>query len=89
MISPRQSDHLIVHEIDDEVLLYDPEVDRSHGLNPTATVIWRHCDGRHSEVQIARVLEARFAVGFDQALADTSAVVQQMALEKIVQPANG
>jgi hypothetical protein len=40
-----RSEHLIVEEIDDEVLVYDSSVDVAHCLTPDAARVWRACDG--------------------------------------------
>jgi hypothetical protein len=33
-----------------------------HVLNPTARFIWERCDGRHSAADIARALQASYAL---------------------------
>lgn len=82
MTKPSKRDYLITHEIEEEVLLYDPTVDLSHRLNVTATFIWQHCDGEHTPEQIAQLLTDNFEVDYDCALADTHAVLEEMAVEK-------
>lgn len=36
---------LVVEELADELLVYDPGAERAHCLNRAAAVIWRGCDG--------------------------------------------
>lgn len=52
----RQQD-LIVEELADEVLVYDLTTDKAHCLNRMSALIWRNCDGKKSESEIAEVLE--------------------------------
>lgn len=40
-----RSDHLIVEELGDEVLVYDSNTDTAHCLSPDAARVWRACDG--------------------------------------------
>lgn len=46
-------DGLVVRELPDEVLVYDPESHRAHCLNSTAAAIWRYCDGETTAEEIA------------------------------------
>jgi hypothetical protein len=42
---PRTRDELIVAEIDDELVVYDPATDALHHLNPAASLVFGLCDG--------------------------------------------
>ena len=84
MGSPRKMDHLIQHHMDDEVLVYDPAVDRTHRLNVSATLIWQLCDGTRSLEDIARVLTEQFEVEFETALRDAGAVLEQLKEEQLL-----
>ncbi len=46
--------NLIVEEIEDEIIIYDPETQSMHHLNPTATVIWELYDVFSSPRDIAK-----------------------------------
>ena len=48
---------LIIKELDDEVLVYDLEIDKAHCLNQTAARVWKHCDGKHTVPQLRRLME--------------------------------
>jgi hypothetical protein len=48
---------LLVQELPHEVLVYDSERHKAHCLNPTAALVWKHCDGRTSVSEMARLLE--------------------------------
>ena len=56
-------DGLVVQELPDEVLVYDSERHKAHCLNPTAAFVWKHCDGRKSVSDIARLLEKSIGMG--------------------------
>ncbi len=84
MPKPRRQDHLIKHRMDDEILLYDPAIDRTHRLNTSATMIWEQCDGEHTLEDIAHTLTERFEVEFKTALNDTQTVVEQLGQEQLL-----
>ena len=56
-------DELVVHELPDEVLVYDSERHEAHCLNPTAALLWKHCDGQRSVAEIAGLLEKSLGKG--------------------------
>ncbi len=84
MARPKRMDHLIQHDMDEEVLVYDPVVDRTHRLNSSATLIWELCDGTRSLEDIARVLTEQFEVEFETALQDARAVLDQLKEEQLL-----
>jgi Coenzyme PQQ synthesis protein D (PqqD) len=47
---------LIIEELPSETIVYDTKRHRAHCLNQTASLIWRHCDGRTSVAQLAELL---------------------------------
>ena len=47
---------LVIEELKEEVLIYDLARSRAHCLNPTAAVVWKHCNGRKTAAQIAGLL---------------------------------
>ena len=53
---------LVLTELPDELLVYDLERHRAHCLNPTAALVFKHCDGRRSVAQIARILRRELDV---------------------------
>jgi SynChlorMet cassette protein ScmD len=44
-------------EFDDWAILFDPDTGTGYGLNPVAVLVWKHLDGRHSQQDIARIIE--------------------------------
>ena len=51
-----RSEGLVVENLEDEVLVYDLSRQKSHCLNQTADLIWKHCDGQTSLAQMARII---------------------------------
>ena len=55
--APRaRTDGLVVHELSDEVLVYDRDRDKAHCLNQTAALVWKYCDGKTTVAEIAQRL---------------------------------
>ena len=51
----RQSE-LVTRELAGEVLVYDRNSDKAHCLNPTAALVWAHCDGQTTIAEMAQLL---------------------------------
>lgn len=47
---------LVSEQLDDELIVYDPDRDRGHCLNRTAALVWRHADGENSVAELAAIL---------------------------------
>lgn len=75
-------------EIDGETVIISPEESVLHELNGTGSFIWRHVDGRRSVAEIAELLAAEYNVTRDAALADTEALLTQLASRKLLMPAD-
>lgn len=63
-----RTDDLAVEELLDETLVYDGTSTKAHSLNRTATLVWRHCDGRTTVATTARRLAHELGVPADEAL---------------------
>lgn len=57
-----RADGLVIHELPDEVLVYDKVRDRAHCLNQSAALVWRACDGQRAPEEIARKLSTQSTV---------------------------
>ena len=56
-MNPRAKRNGVLSEqVDDELLVYDREVDRAHCLNRTAALVWRHADGERTIADLAAIL---------------------------------
>lgn len=54
--NPVRESGVVWEELDGEALLVNPATKSSWLLNPTATLIWRHCTGAHGLAELARAL---------------------------------
>ena len=63
----RQED-LVVEALPDETLVYDLNRDKAHCLNPTAALVWSHCDGETPVSEMAAVLETELGVPADDSV---------------------
>ena len=69
MTLPRAREaNLVIQELPDEVLVYDRDTHQAHCLNPTAQLVWQHCDGKTSVAQMVRILEQELPPPVDEAL---------------------
>jgi len=50
------------------MVVYDEERHRAHSLNPTATLIWSHCDGKTSVSDMAALLPQKLNLPADEEL---------------------
>lgn len=67
---PRRRDELEQREFDGEAVLYDRRTRCTHRLNATALLVWQQCDGRVTNLELARFLTQRYDVSSDRAVAD-------------------
>jgi hypothetical protein len=68
MEPPKARDHdLIVAEVDNEIVVYDKSRDRAHHLNPVASLVWRHCDGRTPIPELAALVQGALGTSVDEA----------------------
>src|SRR5262249_41520017 len=44
---------LVVQKLVDEVMVYDTQRQKAHCLNPSAAMIWEHCDGTRTVQELA------------------------------------
>jgi hypothetical protein len=57
---PKKSDDLEVDEVEDGFVVYQPDRERVHYLNPTANLILELCDGTLTATQIAELIAQTF-----------------------------
>jgi hypothetical protein len=66
-LSPEaRRERLLVREVEDELVVYDLESHRAHCLSRAAALIWRHCDGRATVVDLAALLHRELGVAHDE-----------------------
>ena len=86
-VLPRRKAGLIVEDIEDETIVYDPKVDRMHCLNPTAAFIFRLCDGATHVDHAARRLAKRVGSRTDARLVDLA--LQRLSRARLIEPSRG
>ncbi len=75
--TPRaRKEGLLVEELPDETLVYDLKRDKAHCLNPTAALVWQHCDGQTTVAELAALLEKGLEIPAND-------VLVWMALERL------
>ena len=57
MVPQARHEGLVVQELGDETIIYDEQRNHIHRLNRTAALVWRHCDGRRTADELARVVQ--------------------------------
>ena len=81
--NPKQIEGLDIAEADDGFIIYIADTDRVHYLNPIAGIVLLLCDGRHSSVAIAELLQHKF--GLDEPpLHDVEPILSQFAEEGLL-----
>ena len=76
MLPKARRENLTVRELPDETLVYDLERHKAHCLNPTAGLVWRHCDGQTTLPQLTAMVRKQLKIGKAEA-------VVRLALEQL------
>ncbi|HEX8847464.1 MAG TPA: PqqD family protein [Pyrinomonadaceae bacterium] len=58
--------NLVVRELPDELLVYDLDRHKAHCLNRASAIVWKHCDGKMTVAEAARLLESEMATLVDE-----------------------
>jgi len=76
-------------EIDDETIIISPTESVMHELNDTGSFVWKKIDGRRTAADLAALLAENYEVTREVALADTTALLAELASRKLVVAADG
>jgi hypothetical protein len=63
---PRARADCLSRQLDDEVVIYDPQRHQGHCLNSTAAAVWKLCDGKSNPSEIAGALSRQLSARVDQ-----------------------
>ena len=72
---PCLREDLIIRQVDDDFVIYDPLRDRTLLLNLTAAAVLDHCDGDHTVEEMASEIARIFAVEALDIRADVESIV--------------
>ena len=76
---PQQKEDYHLEQIDGELLLFHPGQTTIIYCNPTASLIWQLCDGRHTVQDIIQLLSAAFPEAATSIPAEIETTLQQFA----------
>jgi PqqD family protein of HPr-rel-A system len=83
---PERTAGLDISPVDDGYVVYDPENDLVHYLNPTAAITLELCNGRQTVAEIATFLRSTFASSGEDVAAAVASCVEQLRELGLLQP---
>ena len=83
---PCLREDLILRQVDEDFVIYDPQRDRTLLLNLTAAAMLDHCDGGHTLAEIAFEMARIFNVEVREIIADVEATVDTLATHGLLIP---
>ncbi len=84
VVAPRRNEAILARVLEDEVVLFDPQTNKIHSLNPTAFFLWEHCDGERTSDQLVTLVCRRFDVAADRAAIDVSRLLDTMNAQALI-----
>jgi PqqD family protein of HPr-rel-A system len=85
---PTPRSELSSHEVDDDLMIYDPMTGRGHFLNQTAAHIWRLLDGQLTVASLARTFAEAYGLPYRAALTDVRATLEGFDQAGLLAPAD-
>lgn len=73
-----------IKDVGNETLVLDDQGGAVHQLNPTASFIWRQCDGMTSSAEMVRLLAENFEVDNEVAARDVAVLLGRLRELKLV-----
>lgn len=77
-MKPKSRPDLAVFEVEDELVLFDPEVARVHHLNPTGGLVFRLCDGTATMAETASEIAEIYKMGAKEVEPEVRAAVRDL-----------
>jgi PqqD family protein of HPr-rel-A system len=75
---PLRAAGLDISPVEDGYVVYDPQTDLVHHLNPTAAITLELCDGRQTVAEITTFLEKTFSAGGADVAGAVAACIDQL-----------
>ncbi len=67
---PLKKEKIVIRDMGDEAVLYNPQTKAIHVLNKTSSMVWEYCDGKHSLKMIENKIMETFDVSNAQDVKD-------------------
>lgn len=83
-VRPARAARLVAVELDGETVIYDPEDEGLHLLDPVATVIWSALDGEVLLSDLCDELAAEFEAPVARVRGDVGSLVQELLDKDLV-----
>lgn len=81
---PKRAAGLDVHEVEDGLVVYQPDRDRVHYLNQTSAVVFELCTGEHTEDRIVELVQAAWGLP-ELPRQEVTTCLEQLRAEGVVQ----
>jgi coenzyme PQQ synthesis protein D (PqqD) len=81
---PERNPKLAWREIDGEAVIISPEDSHVHELNETASLIWKHADGKQSVDEIAARVATEYEVAIQVARADVRELIAALSAKHLL-----
>jgi hypothetical protein len=59
LIPVARKENLVIQELQEEILVFDIKTNKAHCLNPTASTVWKFCDGKNTVSDINELFKIR------------------------------
>lgn len=83
---PQRNPHLLTHQLQDELVLYNSRQDVAHTLNATALLVWQCCDGEHEVEDIISKVRTRYNVPPEAVRQDIQNLLNKFQALGLIQP---
>lgn len=84
---PKRSTSVRSWEVDDELILYDVQRHRTHVLNPSAALLWKHLDGSTSFDHLTRLFLEHFEASEAAVRTDVRTALTQFSRSGLIENA--
>ena len=76
---------VLIEEIDEETVLFDPKNRNTYALNQVGSIIWQLCDGGHTPSEISEEISEALGVDSAQVLEDVLRIINELLDKKLVE----
>ncbi len=85
--TPRRRDDVVLRQLDDQWVIFDPSTDRLHTLNLTAALVWTHLTGALTTDGIANEVAGAFgsSVAIERVREDVASAIERFRAEGLLQ----